>query len=224
MIQHALQELSQAGIQRVILVIRPDKELLQRHLAEPYAHADRAQCPEPVPEGMELVFVRQPRADGLAGALLAARPELPQRFLLAFPDQLFFGARGAVEQMMAVEDGRGSLSALVRIPSDELEYFQGARGLTLRGPGPVFEAQGVLGEEESLPGGSGQVRAFGRTVLESRMLDLLGDDPADASFGRAMEAYLAQGRHRALLLEGTPVDLGTMAGYRHYTEAARRQG
>ena len=82
----------------------------------------------------------------------------------------------------------------------------------------------VLGEEESLPGGSGQVRAFGRTVLESRMLDLLGDDPADASFGRAMEAYLAQGRHRALLLEGTPVDLGTMPGYRHYNEAARRQG
>jgi hypothetical protein len=32
-----------------------------------------------------------------------------------------------------------------------------------------------------------------------------------------MEAHLRQGRHRALLLEGSPVDLGTMEGYRYYT-------
>ena len=221
LIQHVLEELSQAGIRRVLLVVRPDKELLQRHLAEPYAHADRAECPESVPEGLELVFVRQPRAEGLAGALLAAGPELPERFLLVFPDQLLLGTLGAAEQMLAVEDGRGSLSALVRISPEELGFFQGSRGLVIRGSGPVFEVRGVLGEEESLPGGPGQVRAFGRTVLESRFLELFGEDPADAAFGRAMEAYLARGRHRALLLEGAPVDLGTMPGYRYFT---RTQG
>jgi len=222
MIQHILQELAQAGVRRVVLVIRPDKNLLERHLAEPYAHADRARCPEPVPEGMELVFVRQSRAEGLAGALLAARAAVPERFLLVFPDQLLLGSDGAASQLLALDDGSGSLSALVRIPQDELDYFQGARGMAVRGEGPVFEVRGVLAEEESLPGGPGQVRAFGRTVLDSRFLDLLGPDPTDAAFGRAIEAHFRQGRHRALLLKGTPVDLGTMAGYRYYTEAARR--
>jgi len=222
MIQHILQELAQGGIRRVVLVIRPDKDLLDRHLAEPYAHADRARCPEPVPEGMELVFVRQSRAEGLAGALLASRPAVPERFLLVFPDQLLLGSPGAASQLLAADDGSGSLSALVRIPLDELDYFQGARGVALQGQAPLFEVRGVLAEEDSLPGGPGQVRAFGRTVLDSSFLDLLGSDPTDAAFGRAVEAHLRRGRHRALLLEGAPVDLGTMGGYRHYAEGAGR--
>jgi UTP--glucose-1-phosphate uridylyltransferase len=217
MIQHVLQEMARGGIRRVVLVIRPDKDLLYRHLHEPYAHSDRAQCPETVPEGMELVFVRQARPEGLAGALLAARPVLAERFLLVFPDQLLRGTPGAASQLLSREDGCGSFSALVRIPPEELGYFQGARGMLLQGQGPVFEVGGVLAEEDSLPGAPGQVRAFGRTVLDPSFLELLGADPTDAAFGRAMEAHLRQGRHRALLLEGSPVDLGTMEGYRYYT-------
>jgi UTP--glucose-1-phosphate uridylyltransferase len=216
LIQHILEELAEAGLARVVLVVRPDKDLLRRHLVEPYAPSDRALCPDPVPRGLELQFVQQPQADGLAGAVQAARRELPERFLLVFPDQLLAGPPGAAAQLMAADDGHGSLSALVRVPRPELVYFQGARGLRLRGAGPVFEVEGVLGEEDSLPGGHDEVRAFGRTILEARFLDFLGADPADAAFGLAMQAWLRTGRHRALLLSGSPVDLGTRDGYRHY--------
>ena len=216
LIQHILEELAEAGLVRVVLVVRPDKDLLRRHLAEPYAHSDRALCPDPFPGGLDLRFVQQPRADGLAGAQQAARSELPERFLLVFPDQLLAGPPGAAAQLLAADDGRGSLSALVRVPLSELVYFQGARGLKLRGTGPLFEVEGVLGEEDSLPGGPDEVRAFGRTILDARFLDFLGPDPADAAFGLAMQAWLRTGRHRALLLSGSPVDLGTRDGYRHY--------
>ena len=216
LIERILGELAEAGLRRAILVVRPDKDLLRRHLAEPYAHPDRATCPDSIPPGLEVSFVDQVRAEGLAGALQAARQELPDRFLLVFPDQLLAGSPGAARQVVEADDGLGSLSTLVRVPRPEVVFFEGARGLKLRGAGPLFEVEGVLGEEDSLPGGAEEIRAFGRTVLEARFLDLLGPDPADASFGRAIQAYFRSGRHRALLLKGRPVDLGTRAGYRHY--------
>lgn len=221
LVQHVLEELAEAGLRRVVLVVRPDKDLVRRHLVEPYPHADRARCPDPVPAGLEVLFVEQARADGLVGALQAARAELPGRFLLVFPDQVLATRPGAARQLVAADDGSGSLSALVRIPRAELRWFEGARGMRLRGPGPLFAVEGLLGEETSLPCADGEVRGFGRTILEARLLDLLGPDPGDAPFGAAFETYLQSGRHRALLLEGSPADLGTRDGYRHYAGGAR---
>lgn len=206
MMEHVLQELHDAGIRRVVIVVRPDKDLLRRHLAEPYPFEERAHCPAPVPAGMEVRFAEQPRADGFAGALHAARPFVDEPFLLVFPDQLLAGAS---RQLCQAWTGEDSLSSVVRLGPDDRGYFQGARALSLRGEAPLFDVLGVSDEE-------GELRGFGRTILKPSFFDCLEDDPADAGFGRAFTRFLGSGLHRALLLQGAPVDLGTRAGYRHY--------
>lgn len=223
LMEHVLEELHDAGIRRVVIVVRPDKDLLRRHLAEPYPFEDRAHCPQAVPEGMEVRFVEQVHADGFAGALHAARPSLAGPFLLVFPDQLILGEPaasrrgGASRQLCDAWTGEDSLSSLIRPEAADLRYFEGARGLDLRGEGPLFDVVGVLPDEAP-----SELRGFGRTILSEAFFDSLEADPADASFGRAFAKHLRTGVHRALLLQGAPVDLGTRAGYRHYAAGGAR--
>lgn len=205
LIEHVLEELHEAGIRRVVLVVRSDKDLLRRHLCEPYAFEDRAACPPGVPAGMELRFVEQPRPDGFAGALQAARPEIHGPFLLVFPDQLLEPA--ASPQLCRAWTGEDSLSSLVRLSPEEEPFFPGARGFEVRGEGPLYEILGLRDEESGL-------RGFGRTILAESFFEALEADPGDASFGRAFRRHLLTGRHRGLLLQGRPLDLGTRAGYR----------
>lgn len=206
LMEHVLEELHDAGIRRVVLVVRPDKDLLRLHLAEPYPFEDRAHCPSGVPPGMEVRFAEQPRADGFAGALHAARPLVDEPFLLVFPDQIMAGAS---RQLCDAWTGEDSLSSVVRLGVPDRMYFEGARSLELRGEGPLFEVVGVSDADSEL-------RGFGRTILKPTFFACLEDDPADAGFGRAFTRFLATGVHRALLLQGSPADLGTRAGYRHY--------
>lgn len=206
LMEHILEELHDAGIRRVVIVVRPDKDLLRRHLAEPYPFQDRAHCPAGVPEGMEVRFAEQTRADGFAGALHAARPFVDEPFLLVFPDQILAGAS---RQLCQAWTGEDSLSSVIRLSAEDRGYFEGARAMDLRGEGPLFDVVGLSDAE-------GELRGFGRTILKPSFFEGLEDDPADASFGRAFVRFLGQGTHRALLLQGSPADLGTRAGYRHY--------
>lgn len=221
LIEHALEELREAGIRRVIIVTREGKEILQRHLVEPYPWPERAHCPGPVPRGMELEFVVQDDPRGLGDALLVARKSVGQNpFLMLLPDQLLMGSPGASAQLVRHYSGQNTLSSMVAVPSQEQELFAGARGFEVegKGKGPLFRLKGLLGET-GVPGLSTSrhsVRGFGRTVFSPRFFHHISDDSDETEFSLAFTRFLSEGAHDVVMLEGRPLDVGTRVGYQHF--------
>ncbi len=219
LIEHALEELKEGGIEKAIIVMRESKEILKRHLVEPYPYPERAHCPGPIPRGLELEFVFQAEPLGLGDALLAARDEVgSEPFVMLLPDQLLTGSPGAVAQLVDHYNGQATLSSMVSVPIGETELFAGARGFEVEGEGPLYRLQSLLGET-GVPGLSDQhwsVRGFGRTVFSSAFLEQIDEESDEAEFTLAFTRFLAEGRHDVVHLEGRPIDVGTRIGYQHF--------
>ena len=219
LIEHALAELGEAGIEQVIIVIRKGKEMLQRHITEPYPFPERAHCPSPVTNGMKLHFVEQTDPRGLGDAIKQAAPIIGDNpFLMLLPDQLLTGTPGASAQLVRAYSGQHSLSSMVNIPKEETEFFVGSRGFVVEGEGPRYKLQELLGETgvPSLSDGRYSVRAFGRSVFSSVFLDSIAEDSDESEFSLAFTRYIGEGQHDCLLLDGRPLDVGTRLSYQYF--------
>lgn len=219
LIEHAMAELGEAGIERVIIVMRKGKEILSRHLTEPFPFPERAHCPRPVPNGITLEFVEQDDPRGLGDALKMALPLLDgQPFLMLLPDQMLIGSPGASAQLVRAYNGQDSLCSMVNVPKEETEHFVGSRGLKVEGEGPRYRFKELLGET-GVPGlsdGRYSVRGFGRTVFKAAFLESIEDQSDESEFSLAFTKYVSQGRHDCLHLEGRPIDVGTRVSYQYF--------
>ncbi len=220
LIEHAMTELGEAGIEQVIIVVRKGKEMLQRHLTEPYPFPERAHVPKPVPSGITLHFVEQDDPRGLGDALKMALPLLgpEEPWVMLLPDQLLMGSPGATGQLVRAYTGQDSLSSLVNVPKEETEHFVGSRGVVVEGEGPCYRLKELLGET-GVPGlsdGRYSVRGFGRTIFKPAFLESIEEDSDEAEFSLAFIKYISQGQHDTLLLEGRPIDVGTRVSYQHF--------
>lgn len=219
LIEHAMSELGEAGIEKVIVVLRKGKEMLQRHLTEPYPFPERAHVPKPVPSSISLHFVEQDDPRGLGDALKMALPLVEgEPWVMLLPDQLLMGTPGATAQLVRAYCGQDSLSSLVNVPKEEAEHFLGSRGVVVEGEGPCFRLKELLGET-GVPGlsdGRYSVRGFGRTVFKADFLESIEDESDEAEFSLAFTKYISQGRHDTLLLEGRPIDVGTRVAYQYF--------
>ncbi len=220
LIEHAMAELGEAGIEHVVIVSRKGKEMLHQHLTEPYPFPERAHVPGPIPPNLKsLNFVEQDDPRGLGDALKMALPLLDsQPFIMLLPDQMMMGTPGASSQLVRNYTGQDSLSSLVNVPKAETEHFVGSRGFRVEGEGPCYHLKELLGET-GVPGlsdGRYSVRGFGRTVFKSAFLESIEDQSDEAEFSLAFTKYISQGHHDCLLLEGRPIDVGTRVSYQYF--------
>lgn len=219
LIEHALEELREAGITDVVVVMRRGKEILRQHLVEPFPYPERAHCPGPVPKGLTLHFVTQNEPLGLGDALLSARPVVnDQPFLMLLPDQLLMGSPGASAQIVECYQGQSTLSSMVAVPSGETDLFAGARGFDVEGDGPIYRVTALLGETgvPQLSNHRFSVRGFGRTVFAPDFLEQISADSDESEFSLAFTRFMAQGDHDVVMLDGRPLDVGTRVGYQHF--------
>ena len=219
LIEHTLAELGEAGFELAIIVLRPGKEIIRKHLTEPYPFPERAHSPSPIPNGMKLEFVEQDDPRGLADALKMALPLLEGRpFLMILPDQMLMGTPGATAQLVKHYTGQDSLTSMVNIPKEEAEHFVGSRGVVVEGEGPCYRLKDLLGET-GVPGlsdGRYTVRAFGRSIFKPEFLESVEDDSDESEFSLAFTKYCTQGVHDCLLLNGRPIDVGTRVSYQYF--------
>jgi UTP--glucose-1-phosphate uridylyltransferase len=219
LIEHAMSELGEAGIERVIIVLRKGKEMLHRHLTEPYPFPERAHVPGPVPASIALTFVEQDDPRGLGDALKMALPLLEgEPFVMLLPDQLLMGTPGATGQLVRTYTGQDSLSSLVNVPKTETEHFVGSRGVVVEGDGPCYRLKELLGET-GVPGlsdGRYSVRGFGRTIFKPAFLESIEEESDEAEFSLAFTKYISSGEHDTLLLDGRPIDVGTRVSYQYF--------
>ena len=221
MIERAVREAVEAGIRDVCVVLRRGKEAIAQHLAACGA----------IP-GCRLTYRWQARPLGMGHAVFCARDFAADApFLLLIPDQFLLGPVQASRRLVE-RYGFGTptiLSSLVRMPGREVRFFPGARGLAvaardwpalLRGmPVPVRRLlKGMAGHRDRR---HLRITGFGRTIYPPEVFPFLSARYRNPATGevdlwetfRALPDSIA---HRAVLLPGRPVDLGTLDGYRRY--------
>ncbi len=216
LIHHAVQELLDAGIQEICVVIREGKEAIADYFKG---------------EETRLQFVYQEKLLGLGDAMLTARDfagESP--FLMLIPDQLLISETPATKQLREAYDFSEPtvLSSMVKIPASETGYFPGARGFEYKKNrhGELLEIDSILSEDEAddISGESEfRTRGFGRTIFPPQIFEYLTEEYINPATGevdllKTFQAFRGRLAHYGLLIEGRPCDFGTLKGYKYYND------
>lgn len=127
LIDHLWDEVWEAGIRRIIIVLRQGKELIQQHLSD-----------------REALYVYQQHPHGLADALKAAEPLIEGPTLVALPDQQL---KHASRQLVSHYQGQQTLFSQIHIENPE--YFPGA---TAFATDPNQNVTGLTGERGNTRG------------------------------------------------------------------------
>src|SRR5262249_28894077 len=150
-----------------------------------------------------------------------------ESFVMLIPDQFLLSKIPASLQLNSHwRPGRIIWTSLVRVQKSEREFFTGARGFEFQ-PGTDADEL-VMGrirtEEETraaFPNCDYELRCFGRTIYPPEMFDYFGEEFINPKTGevdllRTFEACTNSLEHLGIVLEGDPVDLGTVEGYYHF--------
>lgn len=186
LIEHLWEEVWEAGCRRIVIVLRPGKEMVRQHLEA---------------AGLEALYVDQHQPNGLADALRAAAPLVQGPTLVALPDQQL---PHASNQLVQAYRGQQTLFSQVRV--DRPEFFPGATAFNIDAQQKVL---GLVGEQ-------GLWRGFGRTIYAPEFFASLPEHSSDGDFFQIVSNWLKAGLHQVVSLDGQPADLGIMAGYLYY--------
>lgn len=232
MIQHVVEEARASGLKKICIVIREGKEIIRDYFCP--AHTRVYKLNESVYEleklvaDCEVTFVYQKRPLGLGDALLQAREFVgDEAFVMMVPDQLMLSEVPASLQLIRRwQPGAHILSSLLRLPKPDVPFFAGARGVVVERENEATELtiSGLQSEAETKVAyrhSTHELRGFGRTVYPPEIFDYLGTDfinprTGEVDLWKTFQACAGRIAHRAIVLEGEPVDLGTFEGYYHY--------
>jgi UTP--glucose-1-phosphate uridylyltransferase len=229
MIGRAVREAAEAGILDVCVVLRRGKEAIAAFL-----EAAGKKLP------VHIAFRWQSRLRGLGHALWCARDfAAGEPFLLIVPDQFLVGAENPSARLLARYrfESPTILSSLVRIGSGEGRYFPGARGFRMSpedrralARGKTVTVQGLVEAPAGQRWNRGpRLAGFGRTIYPAKVFPYLSVRYQNARTGEVdlwetFRALRETIQHRAVILAGVPVDLGTLEGYCRYLPGLFRKG
>jgi UTP--glucose-1-phosphate uridylyltransferase len=196
-IQHVVEELRDAGMERIVLVTGSGGEAIRAHFADEE----------------DVAFARQEQPRGLGDAVLAAEGEVDGPFVVALGDCLVGAA--AVRALVAAFEAHGAAGAVAveEVPAEAVGSY-GIVAPAAAAPGDAFALRDVV---EKPPPGSAPSRlaVAGRYVLSPEVFALLRDTAPDASG----EVQLTDAMRRLDPLVGVRVpaglrrrDTGTPAG------------
>lgn len=134
LIQYAVEEAAASGIQTVIVVVRQDNCLIQRHFAEDHELesilnqrrlGESANMVRSLAKLAKLQFVRQEKPLGLAHAISCARPLLDEEpFAILLPDVIMLSREPVVSQLIrAHQKIGGSVVAIRDVPRQDVQRF-----------------------------------------------------------------------------------------------------
>ncbi|MBL6613024.1 MAG: UTP--glucose-1-phosphate uridylyltransferase GalU [Reyranella sp.] len=175
-IQYAVEEAREAGIEQFIFVTGRNKNIIEDHFDHAYEleallHAREKMTEldsllESIPQTGSVAFTRQQQPLGLGHAVWCARHLVgDEPFAVLLPDDLLVGQPGALAQMMAAYDrvGGGVLVAAEEKPVEELHrYGVFATGATR---GNATEVKGVV-EKPRADKAPSRLCVIGRYILQ----------------------------------------------------------
>jgi UTP--glucose-1-phosphate uridylyltransferase len=174
-LQFALDEAIDLGVQRIVIIINPEKRAIREYLAPSPAyianlrangksHLGAALSEVEVPRGIEILFAEQNRPLGLGHAILCAEGmTLPGAFGVILPDDLILGRLCLSE--MAEHYTEGHMIAAMEVGPDETGSYGIFRPCASTSDRSI-PVSGMV--EKPLPGlAPSRLAAVGRYILDA---------------------------------------------------------
>ncbi len=227
LIQYAIDEAQQAGVERMVFVSHPSKTAIERHVMDDAALraelkargkqsiaselAEAALCPR----ADDVVFTMQDEPLGLGHAVLCAKDHvLPGPVAVILPDDLILGTPCLAEMVAAYGDaGAGHMVATMTVAPDETKSYgmlsvTGTEGALLRADGMVEKP-----DPQEAPSRDAVV---GRYILDGSIFEDLANQGPGAGGEIQLTDAIARGVDRLGLagfrFSGQRFDCGSKAG------------
>ena len=227
LIQFAIDEARDAGVERLIFVSHPSKSAIERHVmddaelratlqARGKHRTAEALRQTALSNGDDVVFVMQDEPLGLGHAVLCARDHvLPGPVAVLLPDDLILGKPGCLSEMIAAHTAShvGHLVATMEVAPDEVGSY-GILDATTR-LGRLTHARGMV-EKPAPEAAPSRLAVVGRYVLDPSIFDDLAHVTAGAGGEIQLTDAIARGVERVGLagfaFAGRRFDCGSKAG------------
>ena len=222
LIQYAVEEALEAGVNRLVFVTHSSKRAIEDHFdidadleraLEAGGKTDALECVRAIlPRDVSCIYIRQGEPLGLGHAVLCAAPAVgDEPFFVHLPDDLIKAPRGCLRQMAEAFTAHGnSVIAVEEVPRERTgSYGIVAVDDDLRmrqivekpDPADAPSTLGVVGRYLLTPGIFAKLATTGRGAggeiqLTDAIADLLAEEPV-----------------RAFRFEGTRYDCGNKLGY-----------
>ncbi|MCW6536333.1 UTP--glucose-1-phosphate uridylyltransferase GalU [Sphingomonas lycopersici] len=224
LIQYAVEEALEAGIEQIIFVTGRGKSALEDHFDISYeleaTLKDRGKSLAAI-EGIRQkpgspVYVRQQEPLGLGHAVWCAREIVgDEPFAVLLPDELMVGQPGLLAQMVEVyQRTGGNVIGALEIPAEQTDKYgiisPGARD------GRVVEVAALV-EKPALGTAPSNLMIPGRYILQPEVMKIL-DNPVRGAGGEiqltdAMAQLIGQQPFSGVMFDGQRYDCGDKAGY-----------
>jgi len=223
-IQYAVEEAIQAGIDTLIFVTGRHKRAIEDHfdsnLELEYAlkakgkHAEADMVRNILPEGIECIFVRQPEQLGLGHAVLCAERAIggePFAIILA-DDFLCYHNDGVTKQLVkAFEANNNSQISVMEVEGEDISKY----GAVVTGSQPD-QVAGLI-EKPNYESAPSNLASIGRYVLESDIFNILkklspGAD-GEIQLADAIHILALDKRVSSVKMDAKRFDCGSVSGY-----------
>ncbi|WP_333571450.1 UTP--glucose-1-phosphate uridylyltransferase GalU [Sphingomonas sp.] len=224
LIQYAVDEAVEAGIEQMIFVTGRGKSALEDHFDIAYeleaTMAARGKSLE-VLDGTRLkpgniAYVRQQEPMGLGHAVWCARDIVgDEPFAVLLPDDFMFGQPGCLKQMVdAYNKVGGNLICAEEVPDDQTHRY----GIITPGTqdGSLTEVKGLV--EKPAPGTApSNLSVIGRYILQPEVMRILENQGKGAGgeiqLTDAMQRMIGDQPFHGVTFQGTRYDCGDKAGF-----------
>jgi len=224
LIQYAVEEALEAGIEQIIFVTGRNKGSLEDHFDIAYELEDtmrsRGKSLEPI-EGIRMepgspVYIRQQEPLGLGHAVWCAREIVgDEPFAVLLPDELMVGTPGFLSQMVAAYEGvGGNVVGALEVPDSETDKYgiisPGARD------GALTEVTGLV-EKPKAGTAPSNLMIPGRYILQPEVMRILDAQEAGAGgeiqLTDAMARMIGTQPFHGVTFYGDRYDCGDKTGY-----------
>ena len=224
LIQYAVEEALEAGIEQIIFVTGRGKAALEDHFDISYELEDtmraRGKSLAAI-EGIRMapgspVYIRQQEPLGLGHAVWCAREVVgDEPFAVLLPDELMVGAPGFLSQMAAAY-GRvgGNVVGALEVPDSETDKY----GIISPGAvdGPLTEVQALV-EKPKRGEAPSNLMIPGRYILQPEVMRILDGQEKGAGgeiqLTDAMAQLIGRQPFHGVTFDGDRYDCGDKAGY-----------
>lgn len=233
-LQFAIDEAIDLGVDRIVVVIHPDKAAIQEYLTPDQAYiralnvSGKAELAAAlaeiaVPHDIDVVFAMQDEPLGLGHAVLCAEGlTLPGPFAVLLPDDLIMGQPCLSEMAQTYTHGH-MIAAMEVSPAETASY--GIFSISGRSIGRCVPVSGMV-EKPRAGHAPSRLAAVGRYILDPRIMTTLRDVPRGAGNEIQLTDAIARDAEDVALtafrFSGTRYDCGNHDGL--MDAALARQG
>ena len=231
LIQYAVEEAVEAGCTDIVFITGRNKRSIEDHFDKAYELETELERKNKnalleltqniLPEGVNLMYIRQTEALGLGHAVLCAAPAVGNEpFAVILADDLIDAPKGALAQMMDVYNATGSsvLGVETVDPSQTGSY-----GIVEIAPKDAYQRVTSIVEKPKPADAPSNLAVVGRYILTPAIFDLLRHTQAGAGgeiqLTDAIAALLKQETVLAHAFSGQRYDCGSKLGYLQATLA-----